>query len=66
MQTIQFMDDIIITIENGVITSTEPAVERLANTLLEGTFGKFNNQEVYRDRDLAIKGFLLKELGIIK
>ena len=66
MQTIQFMDDIIITIENGAITSTEPVVERLANTLLKGTFGKFNNSEVYPNRDLAIKGFLLKELGVIK
>jgi hypothetical protein len=66
MQTIRFEDGTVITIKNRVIRATEPAIEELANTLLKGTYGKFNNDEIYPNRDLAIKEFLLKELGVIK
>lgn len=55
MISIKFRDEkTTITVNNGVVTSTNPSLEKLTNTLLLGTFGRFNNSEVYPNRDGVI------------
>ncbi|MEI6424614.1 MAG: hypothetical protein WCP55_20520 [Lentisphaerota bacterium] len=63
MKIVKLQDDITVKVDNGVVSSSIPSLNKLANVLLAGTFGAFNNQEVYHDRDRAIAHFLAKELN---
>jgi hypothetical protein len=61
MENIQFYSDVLY-VNNGVITGNRKPLVSLANEILAGSFGKFNNGEVYPDRDYAIAKYVEKEL----
>lgn len=52
-------------IENGEITSgtNVGTLLSLAQAYLEAERGRFNNDEIYPDKDLAIALFLIEEMG---
>lgn len=54
--------DYIVTVNNGVLSSENSQLSLLAGTLLAGTFGRFDNDEIYRNRDKAIAHFIADEL----
>lgn len=61
MQQIKY-HDYQLQVNNGVLSSDNESLLSFANSLLRGTFGKFNNSEVYPNKDSAIANFLQEEL----
>lgn len=64
MKTLDLRDGTTLTIDGDKITSNNPSLGKLANTILAGTFGKFGNSEVYPNKENAIALFLSKELAL--
>jgi hypothetical protein len=64
MRTIE-VDRQIINVEDGQLSTATNAgtLLSLAESYLEGENGRFNNDEIYPDRDLAIAEFLAETLG---
>jgi len=62
MQIVEFANDI-ISVNNGKLGCKNKELLELANAILEGSFGKFNNSEVYPDRDHAIANYITKKLS---
>lgn len=52
----------VLTIRDGELSSDNKIVLDAATAELELTFGRFNNDEIYPDRDAAIAQFLVDEL----
>lgn len=51
-----------VIVKDGVVLDKSTAASRIAQELLAGECGQFNNDEIYPDRDLAIAKFLAKEM----
>jgi hypothetical protein len=51
-----------IQVNNGQVFSDNAVLQKLAEQLLAGTFGKFNNSEVYPDKDSAIAHYIQEAL----
>jgi hypothetical protein len=65
MEIIQYGSDVLY-VENGRITGANTPLLNLANTILEGAFGKFGNSEVYPDMDASIAHYVETKLTGIK
>jgi hypothetical protein len=55
--------DVELEVVDGVISSDNTGALALANALLEGECGRFNNSEVFPDKDYFIAAFLAEEMG---
>lgn len=62
MQQVQLKDRTIIEVNEGGLSSKDSEVLELASTILDGEFGRFNNDEIYPDKDYAIADFLAEQL----
>jgi hypothetical protein len=63
MRIVKLQGRISLTIDGGVVSGDNNEAVRAADVILEGEYGRFNNDEVYPDMDGAIADFLAERLG---
>lgn len=64
MKQFNLKDGTTLTIQGDTVTSNNEHFQSLANSILKGTFGRFDNSEVYPNKENAIAFFLAKELKL--
>lgn len=66
MKRFDLRDGETITIEGEKVTSSDPLLEKMANSILKGSIGEFRSSEVYPCKENAIAFFLAKEMNLHK